>query len=50
MRCKLATHDVDARDYVTHKRSDGKTFSYCTSHEPLKGAQLERLKRWARGP
>ncbi len=50
MRCKFENHDVDALDYVTHERADGKTFTYCSSHEPLVGAKLERLKRWARGP
>lgn len=48
MRCKFGNHDVDARDYVTHERGDKKTFVYCSSHEPLTGAKLASLKRWAR--
>ncbi len=48
MRCEFGKHDIDARDYITHTRADGETFVYCTSHEPLKDAKLEKLKRWAR--
>ncbi len=47
MRCKFVNHEIDALDYLTHTREDGKTFSYCTSHEPLTDAMKERLTKWA---
>ncbi len=50
MRCKFVNHETDALDYLTHERADGKTFTYCTAHEPLSAAQKERLTRWAEAP
>ncbi len=47
MRCKFVNHETDEHDYLTHTRPDGKTFSYCTSHEPLSAAQKKRLVDWA---
>ncbi len=50
MRCKFGNHEVEASlDYVVHERPDGKTFSYCSSHEPLDATRKNRLIRWAEG-
>ncbi len=50
MRCKFHNHPLDEHDYLTHTRADGKTFSYCTAHEPITKAQLRRLVKWAEAP
>lgn len=53
MRCKFGHHDVDPLDSITQWKSgagtEGATFVYCTSHEPLTSAQVGRLKRWVGG-
>ncbi len=48
MICEIGKrHKVDELDYITQTREDGETYIYCTSHEPLRGKTLTRLKRWA---
>ncbi len=48
MRCEFGDHDVEeSLDYLIHERADGKTFTYCISHEPLTDSRKERLIKWA---
>lgn len=44
--CRFGRHQVDRRDFIVQTRPDGRTFIYCTAHEPLGPSHRARLEAW----